>query len=92
MTLNARLAKLREQQQQLQAAIREAEAKASVRERRSESRAKLILGGALLSLPAGERDAVLSMFLDRMPERDRRFVSEHLAEDQHQHLLRMFSI
>ena len=82
MTLNNRLAKLREQQRQITESIREAEAQASVRQRKEETRAKIILGGALMSMPTVERDAMMSMFLDRMPERDRRFVSEHLAGHQ----------
>ena len=82
MTLNQRIAKLREQQKQTAETLRQAEAQANLRQRRAETRAKIILGGALLSMPAQERDAVLSMFADRMPERDRRFVSEHLAGEQ----------
>lgn len=79
MNLNNRLAKLREKQQQLTAALREAEAVASTRRRKQDTRAKIILGAVVLSMPEDEREAILAMLLPRAVERDRQFVSEHLA-------------
>ncbi len=78
MNLNNRLAKLREKQQQLTAALREAEAVASTRRRKQDTRAKIILGAVVLSMPEDEREAILAMLLPRAVERDRQFVSEHL--------------
>ena len=81
MSLNVRLAKLREKQQQITAALREAEATAATRQRKTLTRSKIIVGGVVFSLPGGERDALLSMLYGRMVERDRQFVSECLAAD-----------
>ena len=82
MSLQDRLAKLRERQLQLTAALREAEAVAAGRQRKQETRAKIILGAVVLAMPAGEREAILSMLLPRATERDRRFIGEHLAGKQ----------
>ena len=79
MNLNGRLAKLREQQRQIAEALRQAEAEVSVRQRKAETRTKIILGGALLAMTPGERDALLPMFVDHISERDRQFVSDYLA-------------
>ena len=79
MNLNNRLAKLREKQQQITAALREAEATASTRQRKQNTRAKIILGAVVLSMPEGEREAILAMLLPRAMDRDRQFVSEHLT-------------
>ena len=82
MRHNERLNKLREKQHQLAATIREAEAIADTQLRKRELRAKLILGGALLGLPPGERETLLSILLSLMTERDRNFVTEFLDDEQ----------
>ena len=82
MNLNNRLEKLRRQQQQITEALKVAQAKASTRARKRQTRAKIILGAAVLSVPAKEREVLLSMILPEMVERDRQFVSECLADDQ----------
>ena len=80
MNLNTRLKKLREHKQQIIEGLRQAEAKAATRQRKRETRAKIILGAVVLSMSEGEREAILSMLLPHTSERDRQFVSEHLAE------------
>ena len=82
MKLNDRLQKLREEKKLLIETIKQAEAKASTVQRKREARAKIIVGGALLSLAESEREALLSILLPRMTERDRIFVGEFLAGDQ----------
>ena len=82
MNLNNRLEKLRRQQQQITQALKQAEAKASTQARKRQTRAKIILGATVLSVPAKEREVLLSMILPEMTERDRQFVSECLADDQ----------
>ena len=81
MSLQARLEKLRARQQQLTAALREAEATVATRRHKAMSRSRGIVGGVVLALPAGERDAVLSMLHGHMSARDREFVSDCLAGD-----------
>ena len=82
MNLNTRLKKLREHKQQIMEELRQAEAKAATRQRKRETRAKIILGAVVLSMQAGEREAILSMLLPHTSERDRSFISEHLADGQ----------
>ncbi len=82
MKINDRINKLHQQKKLLIETLKQAEAKASIRQRKAETRVKIILGGALLSLPDGERDALLSMLLPHTTERDHRFVSDHLAGKQ----------
>ena len=82
MNLNARLQKLREDKKLIIEALRVAEHKASTRQRKADTRAKVIWGGAFLALPPGERELVESMLLNRMTERDRRFINEHVAGDE----------
>ena len=41
-----------------------------------------ILGAAILSVPAGERDALLPMLHERISERDQAFVTQCLADGQ----------
>ena len=82
MNLITRLNKLREDKKLIVEALRQAEAKAAIRQHKQAARAKIILGAAMLSLPAGEREALLPMVLDRLSERDRRFLADHLAKDQ----------
>ena len=82
MNLNNRLEKLRRQQQQISEALKVAQAKASTRARKRQTRARIILGAAVLSVPAKEREILLSRLLHQMVERDRQFVSECLADDQ----------
>ena len=82
MKLNDRLAKLRQQKMLAIEALRQAEAKASTRLRKQQNRAKIILGGALLCMPDGEREALLSMLLPHLTEHYRHFVTEHLAGEQ----------
>lgn len=79
MNAAARLEKLRQRQEQVVQAIREAEAQAANQQRKEQNRAKFILGGAILSLPAGERDALLPMVLGHLTERDRHFITICLA-------------
>ena len=81
MNLNNRLEKLRRQQQQVTEALRQEEAKASDRARKRETRAKIILGAVVLTMPDGEREALLSMILPQMAKRDHGFISEYLAGD-----------
>ena len=82
MNLNNRLEKLRRQQQQISEALKVAEAKASTRARKRETRVKIILGAVILTIPKSERKVLLSRILQQMVERDRQFVSEYLAGDQ----------
>ncbi|MBE7157213.1 MAG: hypothetical protein INR62_02035 [Rhodospirillales bacterium] len=82
MNLNARLQKLREDKKLIIEALRVAEHKASTRQRKADTRAKIIWGGAFLALPPGERELVESMLRGRMTERDRQFINEHSAGDQ----------
>ncbi len=82
MKLNARLQKLREDKRLIMEALRVAEHKASTRQRKQDTRVKIILGAVVLSMQAGEREAILSMLLPHTTERDRSFISEHLADDQ----------
>lgn len=84
MNLNDRLAKLRQQQKQINEALRQAESEASERHRKAENRAKFILGGALFSMSSTERETILPMFMERIPERDRQFVTECLAGSQNE--------
>ena len=79
MKLNDRLQKLRQEKKLLIEAIKQAEAKASTVQRKRETRAKIILGGALLGIPGGEREALLTMLLPCMTERDRTFIGVFLA-------------
>ena len=82
MNLNTRLKKLREDKPLIMEALRVAEHKASTRQRKADTRAKIIWGGAFLALHPGERGLVECMLLSQMTERDRRFLSEHAAGDQ----------
>ena len=79
MNLNSRLKKLREDKKQIIERLRQEEAKASTRQRKAETRAKIIWGAAVLSLPEGEREALTPSLFNRMSERDRRFITEHQA-------------
>lgn len=79
MNNTAKLEKLRQRQEQIAEAIRAAEAVEATRQRKEENRAKFILGSAILSLPAGEREALLPMVLDRLNERDRHFITVCLS-------------
>ena len=79
MTLTDKLEKLRRQQQQITEALRIAEAQVAIRQRKAQTRAKIILGTSILSMPAGERDALLPMLYGHLSERDRQFVSMCLA-------------
>ena len=81
MNLNHRLKKLRENKKQIIEALRVAEADASTRQRKRETRAKIILGAVVLSTAEGEREALLAMLLPRIMERDRQFINEYLAGD-----------
>ena len=82
MNLNERHAKLLQRQQQLTAALQANQAQILSRQRKEQARAKIILGGALLSLPSGEREALLSMLTPHLNEREQRFITEHLANSQ----------
>lgn len=82
MNLTNRLEKLRHQKTLLHEALKQAEAKASKRQRKRDTRAKIILGAVVVSMPEDEREALFSMLLPRMTERDRGFVTEHLAGNQ----------
>lgn len=82
MKLNNQLQKLREEKKLIIEALKQAQAKASTVQRKREARAKIIVGGALLGSPESEREALLSMILPRMIERDRTFLSEFLAGEQ----------
>ena len=82
MKLNDRLQKLRDDKKLLVEAIKQAEAKASTVQRKRETRAKIICGGVLLGLAESEREALLSMLLPHMTERDRAFVTAFLAGDR----------
>ena len=82
MNLNTRLEKLREEKRLLIERLHQAEAKASTRRRKQETRAKIIWGAAFLALPEGEREAMASSLLHLMTERDRRFVTEFRPDDQ----------
>ena len=82
MNLNDRLQKLRGEKKLLIEAIKQAEAKASTAQRKREARAKIIVGGLLLSASESEREMMLSMILPRMTERHRTFIGEFLAGDQ----------
>ena len=81
MKLNVRLQKLREEKKLIIEALKQAEAKASTAQRKREARAKIIVGGLLLSAPESEREMMLSMILPRMTERHRTFIGEFLAGD-----------
>ena len=74
------LATLRAKQDQLLAQIRDRETIVAKEERRRDAKAKILLGGALMALPAGERDALLGMLLPRLAERERAFVAGRLSE------------
>ena len=82
MNLNNRLEKLRQQQKLVVEALRQAEAKASTRQRKRDTRAKITLGAVVLSMTGDEREALLSMLLPHMSERDRGFISDHLTGNQ----------
>lgn len=82
MNLNTRLKKLREDKRQIVERLRQEEAKASTRQRKRDTRAKIILGAVVLAMDKDEREAILSMLLPRVSERDRQFVGEHLAGEQ----------
>ena len=82
MNLTIRIQKLREDKKLIIEALRVAEHKASTRQRKADTRTKIIWGGAFLALPPGERELVESMLRGRMTERDRRFINEHAAGDQ----------
>ena len=82
MNLNDRIQKLRQRRQLLRESLKQAEVQASKRARTRQTRAKIILGAAVLSTPAKQREALLGMILDQIVERDRQFVSEYLAGDQ----------
>lgn len=82
MNLNERLQKLRQDKRLIIEAIRVADHKASIRQRKRETRKKIIWGGAFLSLPPGERELVETMLLNRMTDRDRHFVNEDPTDDQ----------
>lgn len=82
MNLNTRLKKLREDKRLIIERLHQAEAKASTRQRKRETRAKIILGAVVLAMAKDEREAILSMLLPHAIERDRQFVSEHLADNQ----------
>ena len=79
MNLNTRLKKLRADKQQIIERLRQEEAKASTRERKRETRARIILGAVVLSMQKGEREAILSMLLPHTSGRDRQFIDEYLA-------------
>lgn len=82
MNLNTRLKKLREDKRLIIEALRVAEHKASTRQRKADTRAKIIWGGAFLALHPGERGLCESMLLSRMTARDRQFINEHVAGNQ----------
>ena len=82
MTQSARLAKLREKQLQATAALREAEAKEEIRQRKDFTRLQLAWGASVLALPPGERELVEPILLNHMNERHRKFVSEHPIQSQ----------
>ncbi|NYZ70368.1 mobilization protein [Endozoicomonas sp. SM1973] len=54
--VDAQLAKLKEKEKQLKAQIQAAEARAKEKQRKVETRQKIILGGAVLSLLKNEQD------------------------------------
>ena len=54
--VDAQLAKLKEKEKQLKAQIQAAEARAKEKQRKVETRQKIILGGAVLSLLKHEKD------------------------------------
>ena len=74
-----RLADLYARQEQLLAQIRDRETVVAKEERRRDAKAKILLGGALMTLPAGEREALLGMLLPRLGEREREFVASRLG-------------
>ena len=80
MNHTIRLNKLREKQLQIAAALREAEAEASARQRKDESRTDHIIGRAFSQMPAGEREALLPSLWPHMKERERVFVTNCLAK------------
>ena len=82
MNINTRIQKLRHRQQLLRESLKQAQVEAFKSAGKKEMRAKIILGAAVLSVPAKEREVLLSMILPEMVERDRQFVSECLADDQ----------
>ena len=79
MKLNNRLEQLRHQKKLLQEALKQAEAKASIRQRKRDTRAKVVLGAVVLSMTSDEREAMLTMLVPHLNERDRSFITEHLA-------------
>ena len=79
MTQSSRLQKLRQRQARLDEELRAAKAAVDSRHKKDLHRTKLILGGALLTMPAGEREALLPMLLHHLDERQRRFVTEQFA-------------
>ena len=73
-----RLADLYVRQEQLLAQIRDRGTVVAKEGRRRDVKAKILLGGALMGLPAGERGALLGMLLPRRGEREREFVTSRL--------------
>ena len=82
MNLNTRIKRLQEDKRQIIERLRQEEAKASTRLRKRETRAKIILEAVVLGMRKDEREAILSMLLPHAVERDRQFVSEHLADNE----------
>ena len=79
MDANTRLERLRRKQEQIAATLRTMETEVIVKKRKAVTRAKIIVGGTVVAMPAGERDALLAMILSRMTEKDRCFVNGQLA-------------
>ena len=73
------LATLRYKQDQLLAQIRDRENVVAKQERRRDAKTKILLGEALLELPAGEREALLGILLPRLDQRAREFVAGRLS-------------
>ena len=80
MDATTRLEKLRRKQEQLTATLRAMEVQVVTKKRKAITRAKIMVGGVVVSMPLDEREALLSMILGRMTERDRQFVHQCLFE------------
>lgn len=79
MNQTARLQKLRQRQARLDEELRAAQEAVDNQRQKNLHRTKLILGGVFLAVLGAEREALLSMVLHHLDERQRRFVTEQLA-------------
>lgn len=82
MNQSARLQKLRQRQARLDEELRAAQEAVDNQRQKNLHRTKLILGGVFLAVSGTEREALLSMVLHHLDQRQRRFVTEQLASGE----------